>query len=159
MIPPRRLDRGAVRLALQWAHGVSEPLRVDPAKRSVGGSRRLDRRGKEGENPRRSYGGNLRPPRFPTVHATDPRNRRSLGSALTAVGDRASFFSATRKGPWRGSRDRAARGGAGGRGGGDGRYHLPGCCHSSRRTPKRPASSPTGSSRWWPEAGMHKPRG
>jgi hypothetical protein len=84
--PPRRLDRGAMRLALQWAHGISEPLRVDPAKRSVGGSGWLDRRGKEGENPRRSYRGNLRPARFPTVHATDSRNRRSLGLALTAVG-------------------------------------------------------------------------
>jgi hypothetical protein len=30
--------------------------------------------------------GSLRPPRFPTVHATDSRNRRSLGLALTAVG-------------------------------------------------------------------------
>jgi hypothetical protein len=86
--PPRRLDRGAMRLALQWAHGISEPLRVDPAKRSLGGSRQLDRRRKEGEAPRRPHGGGLRPPRLPTVHATDPRNRRyPLGSGLTAVGD------------------------------------------------------------------------
>src|SRR5215208_5395081 len=75
-----------MRLALEWGHGISKPLRVDPANRSMGGSCWLDRRGKEGETPRGPHRGSLRPPRFPTVHATDSRNRRSLGLALTVVG-------------------------------------------------------------------------
>src|SRR5215204_1191676 len=76
-----------MRFALEWGDGgISKPLRVDPAKRSMGGSRWLDCRGKDGETTRRPHRGSLRPPRFPTVHATDSRNRRSLGLALTAVG-------------------------------------------------------------------------
>jgi hypothetical protein len=78
-------DKGDLRLALEYGHGMTKPLRVEPARRSMDGSRRLDRRREEGEAPPGLYGGSLRPPRLPAVHAADPRNRRALGPALAAV--------------------------------------------------------------------------
>ena len=39
-------------LTLEWGHEIRRPFRVDTTERGVGGSRWLDRRGKEGEAPR-----------------------------------------------------------------------------------------------------------